>query len=111
MNFELTNDEFETLKDIFNDHGSDCPYTDSAKLQALGEKIGILEPIPEPTEEELKRREEFAKRMRPILEASNYLLEGVIKDLIKPNILYGEMKLPIGTTLRIKLPNGYVTKD
>ncbi len=107
MNFELTDDEFQTLKDIFDDWGNDCPYTDTKKRQALGEKLGIFEPIPEPTPEELKRREEFAEKMKPIMEASNYLLEGMIKKNI--DILYGKKEWsPIGTKLKIRLPNNYI---
>jgi hypothetical protein len=103
MNIELTDEEFETLKNVFDDWGSDCPDTDVAKWRTLGEKLGFIEPIPEPTAEEIKRREEFAKSMRPILEASNHLLEGIT---FKPiDVLFGQTK--IGSTLRIKLPNDY----
>ena len=114
MNIELTDDEFEILKDVFFDWGSDCPYTDCDKYRALGRKLGFLEPEkPEKplTEEEIKRRDKFAEAMKPIMQASNHLLEAVLKDLANPkiDILYGSKSL-IGSKLRICLPNDYVVK-
>lgn len=110
--FELSDEEFEILKDLFSDHGSDCPYTDSNKLQALGEKFGILEPIQPPTEEELKRREEF--RNSPFgLMMSKMLVSinmSIVEDILKPNALienFGKEGAKIGSTLKIKLPNDY----
>lgn len=116
MNFELNDDEYETLKDIFNDWGSDCPSVDTNKFQALGEKLGILEPIPEPTEEELKRREEFRnsdayKQITELMKSSNHFLENMAKDLInrKPlEILYGQLK--INPNIKIRLPNDYLVE-
>lgn len=56
---QFTDDEIETLKEILSDWGSDMPCADYAKVKALGVKIGVWEEEKPPTEEELKRREEF----------------------------------------------------
>jgi hypothetical protein len=88
--FELTDDEYSTLREIFYDHGSDCPVTCSEHYQALGEKLGILEAIPEPTEEELKRREEFrnseaGQLISKIFSDCNSLMSKMAADIMKDN--------------------------
>lgn len=105
--FELTDDEFKTLEEIFDDWGSDCPYTDCEKFNFLAIKLGFreLEVHTVITKEEMERRNRFAEAMRPIMEATNHLLK-----YIKPfnlDVLYGEKSL-IGSQLRIKLPNDYI---
>lgn len=116
--FELTDEEFETLEEIFDDHGSDCPYVDCGQFQALGEKFGILEPIPPPTEEELKRREEFRNSLLGKLTREMFVKanESMVKMLIEQqrdwqwwNDDFSNAK--IGTTLKIRLPNDYVASD
>lgn len=119
-NFELNDEEFETLKDIFSDHGSDCPFTNSEKLQALGEKLGILQPTPPPTEEELKRREEFRNSpyglmMSKLFKQSNASLAKMLIEQQRGNafissVQWGEGGAKIGTTLKIRLPNDYLVK-
>ncbi len=121
MNFELTDDEFQTLKDIFDDWGSDCPYTDTNKRQALGEKFGILEPIPEPTPEELKRREEFKNSefglfISKMFSDCNSTMSKMAAEAMKDNAFvqgiqwpdeFGKEGAKIGSVLRIKLPRDY----
>lgn len=117
--FELSDAEFDLLTEIFDEHGSDCPYIDSDAMQALAEKLGIWGPIPPPTEEELKRREEFAnspngKLMRDLMLKTNESLAKHMLDCI-PNIYSGEQSadpnIKIGTTLRIRLPNDFTVKE
>lgn len=117
MNFELTDEEYQTLKDIFDDWGSDCPYTDCDKRQALGEKLGILEPIPPPTEEELKKQEEFRNSptglmLAALMKQSNHFMQKIAEDLIKDNaFMSGEQwEDKIGTELKIRIPNNYNIK-
>lgn len=117
MNFELNDDEYETLKDIFNDWGSDCPYTDTNKRQALGEKLGILDPIPEPTEEELKRREEFRNSpygllMSKMMTSVNYSMDEMLKNnVFMRGSQWDSNDTKIGTTLKIRLPNDYLVEN
>lgn len=115
MNITLTDDEFKILKEIFYDHGSDCPCTCSEDFQALGEKLGILEPIPEPTEEELKRREEFKNSPYGLLmskmlvqtnkEMAKFLIDGLKENAFLKNI---KTDLPIGTKIKIRFPNNHI---
>lgn len=118
--FNLTDDEFETLRDLFSDHGSDCPYTDSDKLQALGEKLGILQPIPEPTPEELKRREEFRNSpyglmMSELMKSANATMARMLIDQQRDSaFMSGEQwgkDAKIGTTLKIRLPADYIVSN
>lgn len=114
--FELSDEEFETLRDIFNEHGCDCPSVDCGQFQALGEKFGILEPIPEPTEEELKKREEFknspfALKMTELFKQTNKLLVQKFIEEQKEWKWWDEKNwgdLKVGTKLKIKLPNDYI---
>lgn len=108
---ELTDDEMETLRDAFNDVGCDCPGVDWAKFKALGVKLGFWEAEKPPTEEELKRREEFAnsplgKLTKEMFARSNeQLMQAYAKDL-----LFTEGQQWEGeefARLRIKLPNDY----
>ena len=75
MQIELNDEELETLNELFNDWGSDCPDADYDKVRALAEKLGFWEPEYKSTEEELKRMaEEFTNSMR-----------AEIKEMIKRN--------------------------
>jgi hypothetical protein len=56
---QFTDDEIETIKELILDCGNDCPSVNWDKRQALGEKLGVLEPEKPPTEEELARRKAF----------------------------------------------------
>lgn len=112
MRVDLTDDEFDTLKDIFNEHGSDCPSVDCDKMQALAEKMGIWEPKPPLTEEELRRREELRKGP----------LADFAKMLFRPNMLWQDglwfnkvfsedvSNAKIGSQLRVRLPQDYAVK-
>lgn len=111
---ELTDDEFETLREAFDDVGNDCPGVDLDKFKALEIKLGFREAEKPLTEEELKKREEFnnssyMKQMRELIAASNHLLKDIVFSDI--DVLYGQKNIsPIATELRIKLPNDYSVK-
>lgn len=123
--FSLTDDEYKTLSQIFDDVGNDCPNVDSDKMQALGEKLGILKPIPPPTPEELKRREEFANSdfgkaiSRLFANANEHIAKALLEheaDLgfvmsDRTNNYQWPENLKIGDTFRIRLPKDYVVKD
>lgn len=119
MLINLTDDEFETLRSLFDDYGSDCPCTDSEKLQALGEKLGIVEPVPPPTEEELRRREEFCnspygRLMSELFKQSNEFMALTAAEAMKDNAFMRGTQWPkgkIGTTLRVRLPSNYVVTN
>ena len=115
MNF--TEAEIETVKSLLLDHGSDCPDMDSDALQALGEKLGVFQPIEPPTAEDLKRREEYAnspagKMMRELFEATNRsLAQSMAEQIMTKSFFDGEqLGGKIGSTLRIRLPNDYQVK-
>lgn len=58
---QFTDDELETIKALIEDHGFEYSLTaDFDRVWALGVKLGIREPILPLTEEELKKRAEFA---------------------------------------------------
>lgn len=109
MIIEFTPDEMDTLRDAFNDVGNDCPGVDWDKFKALGVKLGFREAEKPPTEEELKRREEYnnsptGKIMRELFARSN---EQLAKMMLKDYESCKDMQWPIGAQLRIKLPNDY----
>ena len=123
MQIELTSEELETLKELFNDWGSDQPYADYAKVRALAEKLGFWEPEPDPTEEELKRREEFinspiGKIMSELFKRNNEFIAKTLLDR-KLDVKFTkgdadnnyQWNDKIGSSLRIRLPNDYVVKD
>jgi hypothetical protein len=57
---QFTDDEIETIKALIEDRGFEYSLTsDDDKVWALGVKLGIREPVLPPTEEELRKREEF----------------------------------------------------
>lgn len=57
---QFTDDEIETIKALIEDHGFEYSLqADADKVWALGVKLGILNPVVAPTEEELKRNKEF----------------------------------------------------
>lgn len=61
-NMQFTDDEIETIKDIINEHGSDCPGTDYDKVQELKYKLELdKRSTPEEVAEQEKRRKEFAE--------------------------------------------------
>jgi hypothetical protein len=78
---QFTDDEIETIKALIEDRGFEYSLTsDDDKVWALGVKLGIREPILPPTEEELKRREEFKNsplglKISEILNQSNEKLK------------------------------------
>lgn len=112
--FELTDDEFDTLREAFNDVGCDCPGVDWDKYKTLGVKFGFWEAEKPPTEEELKRREEVANSPFGIMmkELFNNTCENIFHDTVK--FFEGEQwdtKNTIGSQLRIRLPNDFNVKD
>lgn len=58
---DFTDEEIETIKALILDHGCDYPSTDWDKIQALGEKLGCLDPVPVPTPEQLERDRLFSE--------------------------------------------------
>lgn len=74
---QFTDDEIETIKALIEDRGFEYSLTsDSDKVWALGVKLGIREPILPPTEEELRKQEEFRNspmglKLSEILKQSN----------------------------------------
>ena len=113
MQIELNDEELETLNELFNDWGSDCPDADYDKVQALAEKFGFWKPKQPPTEEELKRREEFANS--PLGQLTRDIVkrayETIGKQLLEQKELFDKKDAEIGSTLRIKLPNDYQVKN
>lgn len=114
---QFTDQEIETIKSLLLDHGSDCPDTDSDAVQALGEKLGVREPIQPPSAEELKRREEYAKS--PAGKMMNELIATTINNMARnlANDIFTTPKLinqigsdGVKSTLRIRLPNDYTVK-
>lgn len=136
---QFTDQEIETIKALIRDHGCDYSLeTDSVEYQALGERLGVLDPEPVSTPEELaeqaKRRAEFENSPMGIIlrecwaVTNKRFAEALAQDmkfwqsdaengyqwpirLINPD---GSTKeAPINTvrsTLRIRLPNDYVVK-
>lgn len=87
MQIELNDEELETLKELFNDWGSDCPYADCIKVRALAEKLDFWEPEQLPTEEELKLSEEFrnspnGRLMTELFKQSNEMLIKLVVIII-----------------------------
>ncbi len=109
---ELSDDEFEILRDAFNDVGCDCPSVNWDKFKALGVKFGFWEAEKLPTEEELKRREEWIND--EYLKLSKVFAQ-MDKDLAKKMIenykFFDGVNWPRIGSLRIKLPNDYQVKD
>lgn len=112
---QFTDEEIETIKDVLNDWGSDCPGTDSNKVRALQVKLGLREPELPPTEEELKRREEFAKSpyglmMSNLFIQTNDYYTKLAKEYTEfySGEVWGD-DAKIGTQLRIRLPKDFKT--
>lgn len=117
---EFTEEEIETIKDIINEHGFDCPGTDYNKVLELQYKLGLrIRPTPEEIVEQEKRRKEFAesdlgKLSAAMFERSNVLFLEQQKEWEKDQLFIdaGGIQWPdnfkIGSTLRIRLPSDYV---
>jgi hypothetical protein len=107
---ELTDDEFATLRDAFDGVGSDCPDIDLDKFEALGVKLGFREAEKSLTEEELKRRQEWANSPagKQIAELWKTQAEIFYKDYAEDNEFFATPKLLVGSQLRIRLPNDYI---
>ncbi len=116
--YSFTDEEIETIKSIICEHGSDCPYTDSDKVDELKYKLDLAK---RPTAEELaeieKRRKEFAesdlgKLTIAAFERSNALFLAQQKEWDKDAAFinvsqWGKEDFKIGSTLRIRLPIDY----
>lgn len=110
----FTDDEIETIKALILECGSDCPDVNWDKRQALGEKLGCLDPIPEPTEEELQRRKEFRESPTGVMltgmfsRCVNYAARDLIEQQADFNfardVFWGTKEIKPGDVLRIKLP-------
>lgn len=109
---QFTNDEIETLKEILSDWGSDCPSADYAKVQAIGVKLGVWEKEKPPTEEELKRREEFVnsplgRQIQETIKRSNDKMAEILLEQQKDYMFFAGEQWPVGTVLKIKLPDDW----
>lgn len=116
LTIELTDDEFETLHEAFQDVGCDCPGVNWNKFKALGVKLGFWEVEKPPTVEELKRREELAnsplgKQMREAFDRSNALCKQLMDDYKDHFEFHKNLQWTVGSELRIRLPNDYQVKD
>lgn len=129
MLIELSDDEIEILCDVFNGYGCNCLSGDTNKIQVLAERLGIWKPGTPPTEEELKRREEFAKSpygklILDLIQRSNEHMAPMMLNMTlkvyddNKNVFidYGGKEwsnenVKIGSTLRIRLPNDYKVND
>lgn len=113
---DLSDEDVETIKEIISDWGSDCPVTDYKRVRLLAEKLGLWEPEPEPTPEELAEREAFrnspfAIEMRRLFATANSYQERVAADLLKDSEFAGssnasgvyQWPVKIETQLKIKL--------
>lgn len=114
MQIELSNEELETLKNIYQDWGSDCPGTDYDKYKNLGIKLGWREPDFELTEEELKRREEFrnsslGKLTSDLFKQANKKYIEMMKNWKQDAEFMKETQqsVKIGSSLKIRLPYDY----
>jgi len=118
----FTDDEIETIKSLICEWGSDCPNTDSDKVQELKYKLSLEK---RPTPEEIAEQEErnlifrespFAKQMAEILNNQNSYMEKMAQDLTRDNafftgVQWGNKDL-VGSALKIRLPKDYnIKKD
>lgn len=111
----FTDEDIEIIKEVFSDWGSDMPCADYDKVRAVGVKLGVWEEEKPPTEEELKRREEFAKspvglKISELLNQSNDYYTKLDVEYVE--FYSGEVwkdDSKISTQLRIRLPNDFKT--
>lgn len=90
---QISEEDFELIKDIINDWSSDCPGTDWEKVQELRYKFGMdIRPTPEELAEQERKRKEFAET--PFMHGHQWPSE-----------------FRTATELRVKLPNAYLIKD
>ncbi len=113
MIVELTDDEMVTLREAFDDVGSDCPGVDWDKFKALGVKLGFWEAEKPLTAEEIASRQEFAaspyaRQMAALWAISNEKLEKIARQCMVDGEFFSEDQWSKDqTTLRVKLPNDY----
>ncbi len=110
--FELSDDEIEILRDIFAAYD----LRDCDSFKALGVKLGVWEAEKPLTAEELKRREEFAdsqlgQHLRKMMTYHNKHLERIARQGMVDGEFFSGDQWPVGTELRIRLPNDYQVKD
>lgn len=117
MTTQFTDDEIETIKSLICNHGSDCPGTDYQKVLELSYKLGLEQrPTPEELEAEEKRNKEFreselGKRLAELFTITNVQSEKLYNRIIEDNIFCKNIQWPIGSELKIKLPNDYLIKN
>jgi len=113
---QFTDDEIEIIKEVFSDWGSDMPCTDYDKVRGLGIKLGVWEEEKPPTEEELKRREEFRNSpyglmISKLFSQTNDYFNKMAEELVDQKaFMDGEQwgdGAEIGTKLRIKFPKDF----
>lgn len=109
---QFTDDEIEIIKEVFSDWGSDCPSADYSKVHAIGVKLGVWEEEKPPTEEELRKRKEFqesplGKQIQELFSRSNDYMKKYADDVMRDNVFFSGEQWPVGTTLKIKLPDDW----
>lgn len=114
----FTDEDIEIIKEVFSDWGSDMPCADYDKVCAVGVKLGVWEEETPPTEEELKRREEFAKSpyglmMSKLFIQTNDYFNKMAEELIEQKEFFEGQQwgddAKIDTQLRIRLPKDFKT--
>lgn len=114
MTHELTDEDFKIVQALVNEHGSDCPGLDYETLRAFAERHGIWEPEPDPTPEELARREalqnsEYGQQMARIFKRCNEDAAKMLIEQLEAKTFFDGADWPNdGATLRIRLPKDYI---
>ncbi len=127
---QFTDEEIETIKEVFQDWGNDCPYTNYDKVHAIGVKLGIWEEEKPPTEEELQRRKEFAESpmgvvmskmfkrandyyTKPVLEKNEALkfMKGDAANHFQWPEEFAKESVKIGSKLKIRMTSDYTKKE
>lgn len=114
----FTDDEIETIKALISDHGCDYGLSaDWSKIQALGEKLGCLDPIPEPTAEQLERDRQFRESpngiaMTEMLKRSNDAMAAMMLEQKSDfnffrDVAWGTKKIKPGDVVRLNLPDDF----
>jgi len=113
---QFTDEDIEIIKEVFSDWGSDMPYADYNKVRVIDVKFGVREEEKSPTEEELKRREEFAKspyglEMTKLFSQTNDYFNKLAEELVDQKEFFESPQwgdnAKIGTQLRIRLPKDF----
>ncbi len=119
---QFTNEEIETIKDIINEWGSDCPGTDYDKVKELQYKLGLRKrPTPEEIAERERRQKEFNESPLGKLNSQMFartadhiaaeLLENERTNVFLSGEQWDKNDFKIGSQLRIRLPQNYIVTN